>query len=195
MPPSPPRTRPPGQLRIIAGRWRGTKLPVRDRPGLRPTPDRLRETLFNWLMPVIDGARALDLYAGTGALGLEALSRGASSVLFVERDREVARALRQTLTRLEADAAGAELIEADTLQLLRQPPRLNATLAFVDPPFAAALWQPTLDALAAGGWLLPGAQVYVESPVDCALSLPDGWTLLRETRAGASLGRLLRAAA
>src|SRR5215510_5965479 len=98
-----PRPGPPGKLRIVAGNLRGSKLAVPDRPGLRPTPDRVRETLFNWLAPVIEGARCLDLFAGSGALGLEAASRGASHVLLVDREPRVLEALKATVARLDND--------------------------------------------------------------------------------------------
>src|SRR4051794_41546295 len=97
----------PGRVRIIGGSLRGSKLEVPHVPGLRPTPDRVRETLFNWLMPIIDGARCLDLFAGTGALGIEALSRGAAAVDFVETDAKLAQALRANLSRLKQEASVA----------------------------------------------------------------------------------------
>ncbi|HET6603864.1 MAG TPA: 16S rRNA (guanine(966)-N(2))-methyltransferase RsmD [Xanthomonadaceae bacterium] len=171
-------TGPRGSVRIVGGRLRGSRLPVAAQPGMRPTPDRVRETLFNWLQPVIDGARCLDLFAGSGALGLEAVSRGAVQVLMVERDPALARALREQAERLLA--AEAEILCTDALALLRGPATPAFDVVFVDPPFGQALWAPVLDALPA--WLRPGALVYVESPVDAALEPPRGYALHREGR-------------
>ncbi|MFN3902860.1 16S rRNA (guanine(966)-N(2))-methyltransferase RsmD [Rehaibacterium terrae] len=169
---------PPGKVRIIAGRWRNTRLPVPDRPGLRPTADRVRETLFNWLQPVLPGARVLDLFAGTGALGFEAGSRGAAEVVMVERDPELAASLRGTAARLKAGNVTVEC--ADALAWLRRPSPARFDLVFLDPPFAAGLWTQALDGLVP--WLAPGARVYVESPADDVPSAPPGWLLLREGR-------------
>jgi 16S rRNA (guanine966-N2)-methyltransferase len=175
------RHRQRGSVRIVAGSLRNSRIDVPDAPGLRPTPDRVRETLFNWLAPVIAGARCLDLFAGTGALGIEALSRGAAACTFVERDAALAAALRHTLARLKV--AGAEVRNEPAERWLAgtaQP----FDIAFVDPPFAQALWQPSLAALASGGWLAPGAYIYVESPAGAAPDVPSGWALHRESRAG-----------
>jgi len=170
---------PPGKVRIIAGRWRGTRLPVPDRPGLRPTTDRVRETLFNWLQPMLPGARVLDLFAGTGALGLEAVSRGAAQATLVERDGELVRGLQALADRLEGGAAVA-VIQADALAWVHGQPDSAFDLAFVDPPFDANLWGGVLPALvpklAADAWL------YVESPLDATASLPSEWALHREGR-------------
>ena len=170
--------RQPGHVRIIAGRLRGSKLPVPDRPGLRPSSDRVRETLFNWLQPMLPGARVLDLFAGTGALGLEAASRGAAEVLLVERDPGLAEGLRATAARLKADAVRVEA--ADALAWLARPATPRFGLAFVDPPFGAGLHAPALAALQP--WLSPGAFVYVEDAADAAPSWPAGWTVHREGR-------------
>jgi len=168
-------------VRIVAGRLRGSRLAVADRDGLRPTPDRVRETLFNWLAPFIEGARCLDLFAGTGALGIEALSRGAAHCTFVESDRSLAAALRDNLARLRVD--DARVIEADALTWLGQP-GAAVDIAFVDPPFARGLWPAALAALD-NGWLHDGAFVYVESPLDVTPTAPANWRLHREGRAGA----------
>lgn len=170
-----------GRVRIIAGRLRGSKLAVPDLPGLRPTPDRVRETLFNWLAPMIEGARCLDLFAGTGALGIEALSRGADQVTFVERDPRLAAALRDNLARL--GQAGGRVECADAAAFLHGTPT-PFDLAFLDPPFADERWEEAATALEAGGWLKPGALIYVEAPADAAPALPAGWTPHREGRAG-----------
>ncbi len=175
----------PGALRIIGGRWRGRRLPVVDAPGLRPTPDRVRETLFNWLQPVIAGARALDLFAGTGALGIEALSRGAGEVVFVERDPAVLRALQGNLERLEAAAAG-RLVGRDACGWLAGPAPQRFELVFLDPPFGEeGLLETCCTQLAGGDWLAPGARVYLEAPARRGPpALPDGWALVRSKRAG-----------
>jgi len=183
---------PPGKLRIVAGSLRGSRLAVPDRPGLRPTSDRVRETLFNWLMPVIGGARCLDLYAGTGALGIEAISRGASACTFVESDRALARDLAANLARLKVETA--RVIEADALATLAG--RAEAfDIVFLDPPFGGDLWDASAERLETRGWLAPNAWIYVESPADAALALPPTWTLHREGQAGAVRFALYRRAA
>ncbi|KRA53284.1 16S rRNA (guanine(966)-N(2))-methyltransferase RsmD [Pseudoxanthomonas sp. Root65] len=165
-----------GQVRIIGGRWRGTKLAVPERPGLRPSSDRVRETLFNWLMPALPGARVLDLFAGTGVLGLEALSRGAARAVLVERDPGLATALREVVAKLSAPA---EVHAADALAWLGG--RHEAfDLVFLDPPFADALWGRALEALVPR--LAPGAWIYVESPADIVPAVPPAWALHREGR-------------
>lgn len=181
-----------GSLRIIAGSLRGSRLQVPDAPGLRPTPDRVRETLFNWLAPWIAGARCLDLYAGTGALGIEALSRGAGVCVFVERDRTLQKLLEDNLVRLKAD--GARVVGADALDFLAGPAQAF-DLVFLDPPFDAGLWQEAARRLEEGGWLAPAALVHVESPVDAPLQLPPTWTLHRQARAGAVAHAVYRRAA
>jgi 16S rRNA (guanine966-N2)-methyltransferase len=173
----------PGRLRIVAGNWRGRRLPVVDADGLRPTAERVRETLFNWLMHTIAGKRCLDLFAGTGALGLEALSRGARSCIFVERDRRAARALRENVRTL--DAAGAEVIEADAQRVIDtlEPGRVD--LVFLDPPFADADLTRLCRRLVESGILAPDARVYLEMPRDAAdIELPDGWRRIKTGNAG-----------
>ncbi|MFI4970963.1 MAG: 16S rRNA (guanine(966)-N(2))-methyltransferase RsmD, partial [Lysobacterales bacterium] len=140
----------PGTLRIVAGSLRGSKLAVPDREGLRPTSDRVRETLFNWLAPVIAGARCLDLYAGTGALGIEALSRGAGECVFVERDRDLCEGLRGNITRLHV--ANARVVNADTDGFLAAPATQAFDLVFLDPPFATDLWAAAAGRLEQGAW-------------------------------------------
>ena len=169
----------PGTVRIIAGRWRGTRLPVPDRPGLRPTSDRVRETLFNWLQPMLPGARVLDLFAGSGALGLEAVSRGAARATLVERDGELARGLEALVDKLEGAAAVA-VVQADALAWVHGQPDAAFDLAFVDPPFDANLWGGVLPALAPK--LAADAWLYVESPLDEPPSLSPEWLLHREGR-------------
>ena len=177
---SPRPTSPPGKLRIIGGSLRGSRVAVPDMPGLRPTPDRVRETLFNWLAPVIEGARCLDLFAGTGALGIEALSRGAVQVDFVEADARLADLLRANLIRLKQDA---NVHSTDALRFLaRDVARYD--VVFLDPPFAANLWGDAARALEAHGRLLDSAWIYVEGPANATLELPQNWALHREGRAG-----------
>lgn len=168
----------PGSVRIIAGRLRGSRLAVAERPGLRPTADRVRETLFNWLQAWVPGAQCLDLFAGTGALGFEAASRGAAQVLMLERDRGLAAALRSEAERLKASEVRVEC--TDALVFLERPASARFDLVFLDPPFAAGLHQRSLDLLAGRGWLAPEARVYVESPAGLALALPPGWECLRQ---------------
>ena len=168
-----------GKVRIVGGRWRGTRLVVPASPGLRPSSDRVRETLFNWLMPVLAGARVVDVFAGTGALGLEAVSRGAAHATLVERDAALARFLSETVARLSAQES-VEIAHGDALAWLAQQAPDSFDLAFVDPPFDADLWQPTLAALLPK--LAQGAWLYVESPPEQAPTLPKEWVLHREGR-------------
>ena len=174
-----PAQRGAGQIRIIGGQWRRRLLPVAAGPGvphgLRPTPDRVRETLFNWLMPVLPGARVLDLFAGTGALGLEALSRGAAHATLVERDPGLAAALRDACVRLGAQAT---VVAQDALAWLAGQ-QATFDLVFLDPPFADGLWEPALAALQPR--LATDAWVYVESPAGTVPPVPPpGWALHRE---------------
>ena len=168
-----------GSVRIIGGRWRGTRLPVLEAAGLRPTSDRVRETLFNWLASALPGARVLDLFAGSGALGLEALSRGAGEALLVERDAKLAESLRQTVARLDAGNE-ARVVVADALAFLRAPLHGRFDLVFLDPPFAADLWPAAFAALPP--WLADDAWLYVESPPAAAIEPGNGFRLHREGR-------------
>jgi 16S rRNA (guanine966-N2)-methyltransferase len=170
--------RPPGIVRIIGGDWRGTRLPVADRDGLRPTADRVRETLFNWLQPMLPGARVLDLFAGTGALGLEAVSRGAREAVLVERDPQLAEGLCQLAAKLPGGER-VQVVRADALTWLQAAPD-GFDLAFVDPPFAGDLWDPTLSAL--DGRLHESAWLYIESPVERAPLPASAWRPYREGR-------------
>ena len=169
-----------GRVRIIAGRLRGSRIDVPTRAGLRPTPDRVRETLFNWLAPYLEGARVLDLFAGTGALGIEALSRGAAEVDFVERERDLAEALRATLARLK-QAAAVHATGAEAFLASARPPY---AVVFLDPPYAANLWSEVARRLETGAFLVDGALIYVESPRAEAPELPPNWRLQRELLAG-----------
>jgi 16S rRNA (guanine966-N2)-methyltransferase len=169
------------QLRIIAGRWRGRRWRFPDTQ-IRPTPDRVRETLFNWLQDRVAARRCLDLFAGSGALGLEALSRGAASVTFVDSDRSATQALRQRLQ--EWGAEGAVVREGDALRMLAGPAS-PMDLVFLDPPFAAGLLTPAAAALSERGWLAPGALVYVEHAASESWTPPSVWQPLKDGSAGA----------
>lgn len=183
----------PGKLRIIGGSLRGSKLAVPLREGLRPTPDRVRETLFNWLAGVIDGAHCLDLYAGTGALGIEALSRGAAACTFVERDRELARAIEENLGRL--GAYGGSVACADALGFLNGASK-PFDVAFLDPPFSAGGWHEATTRLEENHWLASSAFIYIESPDEIGLPVvPSNWLSHRQGRAGGVRYALYRRAA
>lgn len=171
------------QLRIIAGEWRSRRFSFTEQPGLRPTPDRVRETLFNWLSAHIEGARCLDLFAGSGALTLEALSRGARHVLACDLSREVVHSLRGHLQTLNCDRA--EIRQQDALSLLASPPESPFELAFIDPPFHQDLLLPTCRALEDNGWLTPDALIYTESETPPErLPHPANWQLHRQKKAG-----------
>lgn len=169
----------PGHVRIIGGRWRGTRLPVLDAPGLRPSSDRVRETLFNWLQMRLPDARVLDLFAGSGALGLEALSRGAREALLVEREPKAAEQLRGTIERLRADGE-AHVLRADALSLLRTPIYGRFDIVFIDPPFDSGLWRQALPLL--GPWLADDALLYLETPLATTRSIDAAWVVHREDR-------------
>ncbi len=180
---------PAGSVRIIGGRWRGTRLQLVDAPGLRPSADRVRETLFNWLMPALPGARVLDLFAGSGALGLEAVSRGAASALLVEREPAQAALLRDTVARLSAQP-DVQVVQDDALRWLAAQPAQLADIAFLDPPFAGGFWQPALDLLLPR--LCAGAWIYVESPPAQPPRLPPEWRLHRELATAQARAALYR---
>ena len=183
-----PRSGGAGQIRIIGGLWRGRKLPVPDSAGLRPTTDRVRETLFNWLAPDIQGARCLDCFAGSGALGLEALSRHAASATLLELERPVAQQLEKNLATLGAKTG--RVMNVNTLQFLAQAGEPH-DLVFIDPPFRKGLLEQTIDQLETQGWLAESALIYVESEVEHGLPpVPVSWQLYREKIAGQVAYRL-----
>jgi 16S rRNA (guanine966-N2)-methyltransferase len=174
-------------VRIIAGTWRGRRVNFPDMPGLRPTPDRVRETLFNWLQQAIVDTRCLDLFAGSGALGLEALSRGAKAVVFVEQAQMAARGLQAELARL-GGTAKARVIEMGASRFLRSAGEANGKpfdLVFLDPPFgqnALAEYVPLVDA---GDWVKTGGLVYLENEKAAGIpGLPSHWELLKSKSAG-----------
>lgn len=181
---NPPKTAKGGnQLRIIGGIWRGRKLSFPDVDGLRPTGDRIRETLFNWLAPDIQGARCLDLFAGSGALGLEALSRGASYSLMRERDVQAARQLQANLQLLQATQG--TVAQGDTMAWLEQPhDEAPFDVVFIDPPFQLNFWQRAIDALENGNYLANEAAIYVESGKNDSYQVPASWQLHRNKTTG-----------
>jgi 16S rRNA (guanine(966)-N(2))-methyltransferase RsmD len=180
------------EVRIIGGQWKRTKLPVRDKPGLRPTPDRVRETLFNWLGQDLTGWRCIDVFAGTGALGFEAASRGAARVLVVEQDAELVDLLRGAKTRLQADAV--EVQRGNGLSVLASSPR-GYDAVFLDPPFDADLWDKALRAAAEA--LAEDGAIYLEAPAEWSDErlAPFGLFVDRHIKAGAVHAHLLRRAA
>jgi 16S rRNA (guanine966-N2)-methyltransferase len=170
------------ELRIIGGAWRGRRVKFPEVAAIRPTPDRVRETLFNWLQFDIAGSRCLDLFAGSGALGLEALSRGAAHVVLVDREREVVEQLSATLALLGAGNAVLEHREAQ--RFLAGEPR-PFEIVFLDPPFDRDLLPGVCDTLERRGWLAAGALIYLETPAHDRLpDLPATWTVIKSGRAG-----------
>ena len=171
-----------GKIRIISGQWRRRLLRVPDIDSLRPTPDRVRETLFNWLTGSIEGARCLDLYAGSGALGFEAASRGAAKVLLVEKDERAVACMRKEVSELGAEQI--EVVHADVRRWL-QGEATPYDVVFLDPPYGSEDLGELCARLEQNSWLAPGALVYLEtraSPV--SLELPSGWQFLRRQKAG-----------
>jgi len=188
--------KPPGSVRIIGGQWRGRRVPVPDIAGLRPSGDRCRETLFNWLQPFLHNAKCVDLFAGTGVLGLEAVSRGAACAVLVEKSRVAANSLRQSVEMLEAKDIA--VIEADALSWLAQQAPSSMDIVFVDPPFALnmadrGMAEKVMAALAQTQALRPGGLVYLESAAPDPAPVPGpGWEVLKEKRVGDVRMQLLR---
>ncbi len=180
---SPKKKSKPGRLRIVAGNWRSRLLDIADVEGLRPTSERVRETLFNWLSPHIVGARCLDLFAGTGALGFEALSRGAAEVVFVEKSTKAIAVLKKNVLKLEAVAAVVR--HGDAREFLGGAGNGQFDIVFLDPPFAADLLGELCRLLDEASVLTRGAQVYIEEDRSRPeLELPDGWQVTKSKRAG-----------
>lgn len=174
---------PPGRLRIVAGKWRGRVLPVADVEGLRPTGARVRETVFNWLAPHLPGARCLDLFAGTGALGLEALSRGAADVVFVESNRLAVRALEAAVATLKA--SDADVVSADAGRWLAAFDRDPFDIVFLDPPYATDSIGELCTLLSLHDVTAAGASVYFEQRRSQAEpALPAGWIIKKNKTAG-----------
>ncbi len=173
-----------GQLRVIGGEWRGRKLAVPDAEGLRPTPDRVRETLFNWLQFSIAGKTCLDAFTGSGALAVEALSRGAVEVTAIERDIKVTKQLSKLLSPLAGERL--KLINADALSWLEQQPAQPFEVVFLDPPFSLPLLEPACQLLEEKGWLAENALIYVEQAKQQAglVHLPANWILQKDKQVG-----------
>ena len=171
-----------GQVRIIGGEWRSRLIPVPAGVELRPTTDRIRETLFNWLQPHITQASCLDVCSGSGILAFEALSRGAAHVTAIDNAPKVIQHLQQQTQVLPTQQL--EIIHADVLQWLAQPATKQFHIAFIDPPFASQLWLPICDYLESNAWLAPHALIYLETPSQQALQLPAHWQPLKQKRAG-----------
>ncbi len=170
------------ELRIIGGTWRSRKIRFPATPGLRPTPDRVRETLFNWLGQDLEGLACLDLYAGSGALGFEAASRGAKRVVQVERNSEACQALRQNCDSLQAQTV--QVVTADVSYFLTRPAE-PFNLVFLDPPFHQQLVVPCCQLLEEKGWLADHARIYIEVEKEKGLQgLPESWQLHRHKQAG-----------
>ncbi|MES3004394.1 MAG: 16S rRNA (guanine(966)-N(2))-methyltransferase RsmD [Pseudomonadota bacterium] len=191
--PAPTPSRLPQEIRIIGGQWKRTPLRVADKPGLRPTPDRVRETLFNWLGQDLTGWRCVDAFAGTGALGLEAASRGAASVLLIEQDPQLVTQLRAIVDKLQAHTV--DVRRANALSILSALPPASAELIFLDPPFDSDLFEKALPAAAKA--ISAEGFVYLEAPsawIDETL-VPMGLVVWRHLKAGAVHAHLLRRAA
>lgn len=173
----------PGSIRIISGQWRGRKLPVHDAEGLRPTTDRVKETVFNWLAADVRETRCLDLFAGSGSLGFEALSRYASYVMMVEKEPKAARQLTQNLMTLKSTQA--EVICRDALQVLQQGCETPFELVFLDPPFRKGLLEQVIPLLESHHWLAEDALIYLERENEGAAPvLPSNWRLMKDKQAG-----------
>ncbi|WP_257281043.1 MULTISPECIES: 16S rRNA (guanine(966)-N(2))-methyltransferase RsmD [unclassified Endozoicomonas] len=172
-----------GELRIIGGQWRSRKLPVANLPGLRPTSDRVRETLFNWLMPYVPGARVLDCFSGTGALALESLSRGAKEATLLEAAAEAASLLGKNLTTLQAK--NARVIRTDSLKWLQQAADKAFDLIFLDPPFRQELLEETCRLLNSNGYIHSDSLIYIEVEKELSpLPVPSNWTVTKTKTAG-----------
>lgn len=178
-----------GFIRLISGKWRGKKLPVKDKEGLRPTTDRTKETLFNWLMHDVRDANCLDCFSGSGSLAFEALSRFAKNALLLERDKQVAQQLRENLKTLKVD--NANVIETDSINYLQQTAAQQFDIVFVDPPFNKGLVHPCCQALEENGYLTQQALIYIEMELQsAAVELPGNWQLLKEKSTGQVTYRL-----
>lgn len=176
-----------GNIRLIAGKHRGRKLPVLMAEGLRPTTDRVKETVFNWLMPYIQQSMCLDCFAGAGSLGFEALSRGAKQVTLVELNKAAVKQLQANKALLKAN--NIEVVHHDTLQYLRTKPKQAYDIVFIDPPFRKSFVEQTA-LLLSQGWLADQALIYVEMEAESAVVLPSNWQLLKEKVAGQVAYRL-----
>lgn len=181
------KSSPTGHIRLISGKYRGRKLPVLMAEGLRPTTDRVKETVFNWLMPYIQGSICLDCFAGAGSLGFEAVSRGAESVTLLERNKDAVKQLQVNTQTL--GTPNIDIYHTDSLNYLKSADPNQYNLVFVDPPFHQGLSNKTITLLE-GDWLADEAIIYVETEQNAPLSIPDNWQLLKEKQAGQVCYRL-----
>jgi 16S rRNA (guanine966-N2)-methyltransferase len=179
-------------VRIIGGDWRGRRLQVADVPGLRPTGDRVRETLFNWLQPWVPAADCADLFAGTGALGFEAASRGAASVLMIEKDAKAVAVLRQSIEQLQATQVNLQAGGAMSLIESLKPDSFD--IVFVDPPFDSNLCGLVVERLDKAACVRRGGFIYVESPAAQMIPPPEGWSVWRDKKIGEVRMQLFRRA-
>lgn len=176
-----PHAKKTGQFRIIGGKWKGRKLRFIEVEGLRPSLDRIRETLFNWLQNEIHGARCLDLFAGSGAIGIEALSRGAAKTSFVELNRKAFHQLEENLGLVNAD--NAHVVHGDAFEFItsnQQP----FDIIFLDPPFHKGITQKVIEQLAEAEWLKPETLIYIEVEQGLELNIPENWSQLKDKKAG-----------
>ena len=180
-----------GSVRVIGGKWRGTRVPVPDIDGLRPSGDRSRETLFNWLQKQIPGSRCVDLFAGSGVLGIEAASRGAAEVILVEKSRQATGELRETLKRLNAEQVS--VIDGDAITWLDQCGPQSMDIVFIDPPFGKGLEALALERLSSGDGLKDEGLVYLETARDApVLAAESGWEIIKEKLLGEVRMQLLK---
>ncbi|WP_462150751.1 16S rRNA (guanine(966)-N(2))-methyltransferase RsmD [Pseudoalteromonas xiamenensis] len=177
-----------GFIRIIGGKYRGRKLPVKDVEGLRPTTDRVKETLFNWLMQDVRDATVLDCFAGSGGLGFEALSRFAATVTFIERDKSAAQQIDANMAAVKA--TNARVLQSDALTTTQTQATQQYDIVFVDPPFRKALAATICTQLETNGWLAKEAIIYIEVEQELELNVPENWRLYKEKKAGQVAYRL-----
>lgn len=179
-----------GSIRIIGGKWRGRKLPVLTQTGLRPTTDRNKETLFNWLMPIIHDANCLDCFAGSGSLGFEAGSRGAQQVILLEKESAAVKQLQQNKTRLNSESLIVKKV--DTLTWLANKADMQFDIVFIDPPFHHSIVAKTISLLESNNWLKNSAYIYIETELNLNVldEIPANWYLHREKVSGQVCYRL-----
>lgn len=171
-----------GSLNIIGGQWRSRKIEVFDAEGLRPTPNRVRETLFNWLQTDIFNAQCLDLFAGSGALSFESASRGAKTVVQIENNVAACRILKLNAEKL--NASQIQVIQTNALSYLKNVPENPFDIVFIDPPFGLNLVAQSCELLEKYHWLAPYAKIYIETETNLTLNLPENWQLLKSKIAG-----------
>lgn len=175
------------KIRIIAGQWKGRKLSVLEKPGLRPTPNRVRETLFNWLTPYLPGSKCLDLFSGSGALGIEAASRDAKKVLLIEKESDIVQNLQQQIITLKSK--NIEIRHIDAIKFLQKKPIDKFDIVFLDPPFGQNILGTCYNLLQP--WLNQSAHIYIETDNNIETDIPDNWQIIRQQKAGKVLGILI----